>query len=124
MNNRIKQVRKHFNLNQTDFGNRIGVRQTTVASYENGIRTPFYAVINSICHEFDVDETWLLTGEGEMFRAVSREEEIALAVGKILKGDDDFRRRFIAVMCRLSPEQWNTVEDIFNALAEETKKEE
>ena len=124
MNNRIKQVRKHFNLNQTEFGARLGITQSTVTGYEAGGRTPLDAVVNSICREFDVNETWLRTGEGEMFRAVSREEEIALAVGKILKGDDDFRRRFIAVMCRLSPEQWNTVEDIFTALADETKKEQ
>lgn len=66
MNERIKELRKALQLNQTEFGSRIGVKQTTVAGYENGTRVPLDAVISSICREFDVNEDWLRNGEGEM----------------------------------------------------------
>lgn len=36
MNERIKLLRKALELNQTDFGARIGVKQGTVAAYESG----------------------------------------------------------------------------------------
>ena len=65
MKDRIKAVRKELALNQTDFGSRIGVKQGTVAAYENGSRIPLDSVIVSICREFGVSEHWLRTGEGE-----------------------------------------------------------
>lgn len=48
MNERIKELRKALQLNHTEFGSRIGVKQTTVAGYENGTRIPLDAVISSI----------------------------------------------------------------------------
>ena len=64
MNERIKLLRKALELNQTDFGARIGVKQGTVAAYESGARVPLDSVIVSICREFGVSESWLRSGEG------------------------------------------------------------
>lgn len=47
MNERIKELRKALDLNQTEFGNRIGIKQGTVTGYETGNRTPTDAVILS-----------------------------------------------------------------------------
>ena len=67
MNERLKQVRKALGLNQTEFGDKIGLKQSSVAAYETGRRIPIDAVIRSICKTWSVNETWLRTGEGEMF---------------------------------------------------------
>lgn len=67
MNERIKQIRKAIGLNQTEFGKKISVSQAAVAAYESGSRTPIDAVVRSICNTFSVNETWLRTGQGEMF---------------------------------------------------------
>ena len=48
MNERIKLLRKALELNQTDFGARIGVKQGTVAAYESGARVPLDSVVVSI----------------------------------------------------------------------------
>lgn len=58
----IKKLRKSLHLNQTEFGKRIGAKQTTIAGYENEIRTPNDAIIKSICREFNVREEWLRDG--------------------------------------------------------------
>ncbi len=63
---RIKELRKNLNLNQTEFGKRIGAKQTTIAGYENKIRTPSEAIIKSICREFNVREEWLRDGIAPM----------------------------------------------------------
>ena len=76
MHTRIKALRNALGLNQTDFGAAVGVKQTTVAGYENGTRTPIDAVVSAICREFNVSETWLRTGDGPMFRPRSRNEEL------------------------------------------------
>ena len=111
MKERIKQLRKALNLNQTDFGARIGIAQTSVANYETGRRDPSEAVIHSICREFNVDETWLRTGEGDMFRSTSREEQIAAFLADALSGTDpNFLRRLLSVLSRLSAEEWAWLE--------------
>ena len=64
---RIKKLRKDLNMTQTEFANRIGSVQNTITGYESGRRNPSSPVIALICKEFDVQEEWLRTGEGEMF---------------------------------------------------------
>lgn len=64
--NRIKEVRKSQNMTQTEFGEKIGVKGNTITGYENGTRRPSDSIINYICLLFDVDQTWLRTGEGKM----------------------------------------------------------
>ncbi len=64
LNERIKQLRKDLGLTQTEFGKRLGIKQTTVAGYETGGRIPIDAVVSLICREFNVNEEWLRTGEG------------------------------------------------------------
>ncbi|HIT42616.1 MAG TPA: helix-turn-helix transcriptional regulator [Candidatus Caccovicinus merdipullorum] len=84
MNERIKELRKTLGLNQTEFGNRIGIKQGSVAAYESGARVPIDAVVLSICREFNVNESWLRTGEGEMFIQVPEEDETAALVYSLL----------------------------------------
>lgn len=64
---RIKQIRKEKNLTQQALGERIGVKQNTIALIESGKRNTSDQLLISICREFSVDERWLRTGEGEMF---------------------------------------------------------
>lgn len=88
MKGRIRQLRKELGLNQTDFGSRIGVKQTSVAGYETGARVPLDTVIASICREFNVNEEWLRTGEGEMFQQLTEKEKLMKYTGLLLKDSD------------------------------------
>ena len=67
MNERIRKLRRTLDLTQKEFGDRIGVKGNTIATYEGGRNEPIDSVISLICREFNVNETWLRTGEGEMF---------------------------------------------------------
>lgn len=125
MKDRIKAVRKELALNQTDFGSRIGVKQGTVAAYENGSRIPLDSVIVSICREFGVSEQWLRTGEGEMFVRLSREEEITkFAMSIVRNPDSEFQRRFVSVLAQLTSEQWQLMEQMAHQLIDEGNKKE
>ena len=117
MNERIKLLRKALELNQTDFGARIGVKQGTVAAYESGARVPLDSVIVSICREFGVSESWLRSGEGEMFLQLSREEEITKFCMSIIGDpDSEFQRQFVSVLARLEPPQWQLLSDMADKL--------
>lgn len=79
MKDRIRKVRKSLDLTQRGFAERIGMKSNTIATYEMGRAVPSDAAINNICKEFDVNETWLRTGEGEMFIPAPTTELDALA---------------------------------------------
>lgn len=123
MHERIKAIRKSARLTQIEFGARIGVKGNTITGYETGLRTPSDAVIFSICREFNVNEHWLRTGEGDMFIEVTRSDEIAAFMGDILSGEPDFRARFIAVLARLDATEWAILEKMADYLVEEMQKE-
>lgn len=66
MNNRIKQIRRKAELTQTQFGERIGLQQNSIARIEAGTRVPSEVVIKAICREFHIRREWLMHGEGPM----------------------------------------------------------
>lgn len=111
MNERIKELRKALNLTQQEFAARINSVQNTITGYETGRRVPSSQVIALICKEFGVNETWLRTGEGEMFVKLTRSQEISEFVGSVLAGEEDsFKRRFIAMLSRLNEDDWAVLE--------------
>lgn len=65
---RIKKLRKELDLTQQKFGERIGVKGNTIAQYELGRSNPVDSVISLMIREFNINETWLRTGKGEMFK--------------------------------------------------------
>ena len=125
MHDRIKAVRKELGLNQTDFGQKIGVKQGSVAAYESGSRSPLDSVIVSICREFNVSERWLRTGEGEMFLELSRADEIAAYVGRVLKDESAFyQQKLLLFLSRLSPEMLAELEKVADEILTNGKKEQ
>ena len=111
MKNRIKEVRKYYHLNQTDFGARLGVKQTTVAGWESSNRTPLDAIITLICREFSINEHWLRTGEGQMIRDQDRENALMEWVGTVLADEpESFRKRYLTLLMNFTPEDWKRAE--------------
>lgn len=78
-NERIREVRKAKRLTLEEFGAKIGIQKSAVSKIERGERSVTDLVRRSVCHECNVNETWLRTGEGEMFVAAPSDELDALA---------------------------------------------
>lgn len=64
MKDRIKRIRKDMNMNQTEFGEAIGATLAAYSKYETGKVIPDKTTRMLICSKFNVNETWLETGEG------------------------------------------------------------
>lgn len=123
MHERIKELRKHLGLTQAEFGDKISMRQTGVAWLESGERKITDRVITTICAVFGADEIWLRTGEGEMFRKLSRDEQIAAFVGKALADDsDDFRSQLISILAVLDDVGWQKLKAAAEAIKEAEEK--
>lgn len=64
MKERIRKLRKHFDLTQQEFADRLGIKRGAIANYELGRNEPVDSVVSLICREFDVNEDWLRNGTG------------------------------------------------------------
>ena len=117
MKDRLKKLRKTLDLTQQAFADRIGMKQNTIAQYEMGRTIPSDAIIFSICREFNVNENWLRTGEGDMFMEMSRDEQIEEFVGDLLHGEEDsFKRRLISGLAALDENGWKVLEDFLDSI--------
>lgn len=122
MEQRIKWLRLHLGLTQTEFANKLNVSQNFIWMLESGNREPGERTIKDICRVFNVDEVWLRTGVGEPFVPVSREDEIAAFAGSVLEHGTPIQRAFISVLARTTPEEWKLFEKKLIELADEVEK--
>ena len=120
MNERIKSIRKHFDMTQAGFADRIGLKQNTVALIESGKRNTSEQTIIAICREFGVSEEWLRTGEGEMFGDRSEKEQIE-AFLKDVKVDEGFKSRFVSMLAQFGPDDWKALEEVVQSIIEKYK---
>jgi transcriptional regulator with XRE-family HTH domain len=108
---RVKELRKQINLTQQAFADRLNLKRNTVGSYEVNVVEPSDRTISDICREFNVNETWLRTGEGEMFNQITQSEKLAAFLADITANEEDsFKRQFMEVLAELEPEDWKFLE--------------
>lgn len=124
INQRVLLLRKSLKLNQTEFGERIGVSRGVINNIDLSIvdieTKPL--LIQQICKEYNVNRVWLETGEGDMFESVGRDEEIALFLGEVLAGEDDsFVKRLIRALTRMSADELDALDSLLDKLLEEQK---
>lgn len=100
---RIKAVRKVNKMTQIEFGQKIGIKGNTVTNYETGLRNPSDAIIKSICREFNTNEHWLRTGEGEMFNNL---------ISSDLPLNSDICERFLKIRISLNMKQCDFAKEI------------
>lgn len=123
INDRFLEVRKAENLSQEDFARKINRTRSEIKNIEYKKTSPKEEVIRSICRVYGVDDVWLRTGVGEMFRPRTREDEITTFCADLLGPDaTDFQRDFVAILATLSPEGWDLLEKKINELAELSRR--
>ena len=122
MGERLKELRKTLGLTLESFGEKVGVGKSSISRLENGTNNLTEQMILAICREFDVNENWLRTGEGEMFIKLDREMEIArLTKDLLLEEEDSFKNKVVTALAKLTPEQWKVLSDMAEALLKKTR---
>lgn len=113
MKERIRKLRRSLDMTQQEFADRIGIKRNTIANYETGRNDPVDSVVSLICREFNVNENWLRTGEGDMFIERSRDEQIA-SFFEDLQFDttDPFKRQFILTLSALDDAEWEMLKNV------------
>lgn len=120
MNTRIRLIRESLGMTQEDFSSRIKLSRNFIAQVESGKKTPSERTIRDICREYGINEEWLRTGAGDMFRKQTRNQEILDFVDKTLRCvDSDFKKRFLCAISKLNEEDWKTLQKISDELSKE-----
>lgn len=126
MNERIKKLRKALDLTQQQFADKIKVKRNTVATYEMGRSDPSDSAISLICREFNVNENWLRTGEGEMFEQLTDQQKVMKYTAMLLKDKDSVMataiKNFIITYEQLDDTSKKVLEDVAIKYLENMKK--
>ena len=68
---RILLVIEANNLKRVEFARILNINQSYVTQLIKGRNQPSDRLVEDICQKYNINETWLKTGEGEMRRATS-----------------------------------------------------
>lgn len=117
MKSRFKLLRHELRLIQEEFGSKIGVARNTIVQYESRRIIPSNSVIANICNEYAVNETWLRTGEGDMFKDLTPSEEIESFLRTLaIAGDENFKKRLILYLAQMKDSDWEALEHVLDTL--------
>lgn len=124
---RVKEVRKFRKMSMEQFGERLGVQKSAISKIEKGDRGLTEQMLKAICREFNVNETWLRTGDGDMPQKLSEEEEIADLVSDVLENgkNNEFYGIILEIIRtynELSPGSQEVIKNFSKKLSENLSK--
>jgi transcriptional regulator with XRE-family HTH domain len=123
MNQRIKAIREQAGLSQEKFAESISLTKNYISLVENGKRQLSDRTVSDLCEAYNINETWLRTGEGEMYVVHTIEDALGDLFDAVTNDPPDaFRKKVFLGLANLSPDDWETVERILNKML--GKKEE
>lgn len=132
-NERFKEIRKACGRNQEEWGSILGITRPGVSDIESGRRNVTEKHIKLLCVEpingKYVNEEYLRTGEGEMFRQLPEEDETAAYVSGLLEEPDNplyiLIKEIMHTYDELSPKSQEALRDFSAKLRKnlEAKKE-
>ena len=112
---RIGMILEKNNCKKVVFAERLKIDQSYVSQLVSGKRSPSERLIESICREFNVNRTWLETGEGEMLA-----ETTSRTLDRIREryGASDIFRAMLDVYATMTSAQQDAFEEYINMLAQ------
>jgi transcriptional regulator with XRE-family HTH domain len=70
---RVKQIRIILEVKQKDFANRLGITAASLSRIEANLQRLTDAMIRLICALFSVNEDWIRSGRGDMFKSTKED---------------------------------------------------
>jgi len=121
MKERIRNVRKALGLTQTEFAEKLGIKQNTMANLETGRRNASKQLLFSICREFGVNLDYLLHGDEPMF--APKDVTTLDKIDQYLTGENPFVRAVFMELACLSDQEWEYMYKFLKKVVEDIEKE-
>lgn len=106
INARVKQLREELKLSREKFADNMRVSPFVIRNIEYDVTEVKPILIRQICETYNVNENWLLNGEGEMFAEKTLEDQLIDVFGKILNDDNEFKKQVITTLAKLDDDSW------------------
>ncbi len=116
INNRIKELRKRLDKTQEAFADDLGISRPNVSNLESGNVKPTKQIIKAICAIYEVNEDWLISGNGGMFKKEYLKNDFDFLVGKLSLENDSFKKKFIEELLRLPENEWSNIENFIKKI--------
>lgn len=111
INDRVARLIDALGITRASFARRMNVSPTVVTRYCKGEVAIMDRTIADICREFGVSETWLRTGEGDMFPPRDALQEMTEMAGWFLGNQPtEIQQRAARMLFNLRPEDWELIE--------------
>ncbi len=113
MKDRMKDLRKTLKMTQDEFSSKLGLSRNFIAQIEGGTKIPSDRTILDICREFSINEEWLRTGQGEMKRELTRNQQVLEFTNDALEEiDESFKKRLLVALSKLTEKDWENLADM------------
>ena len=117
MNTRIRSVRRNLKKSQAEFAECLGVGGNYIYMVESGKSPVTDNLVEKIVRIFNVNESWLRAGEGDMYRDIDGNQELSAFFANVMNDEpEDFRRRFISALSTFTDDQWDMFADFCEKL--------
>lgn len=113
LHERIQEIRKVLGLSRREFGEHLGVSESVIVNIEyNRLKRPEQKepLLKLICNEFEVNELWLRTGEGEMFN--NNDSNFDALAAKISLSDREDIKELTELLWGLDVEELKAIKNI------------
>ena len=131
INERFRRLRELCGKTQTEWASILGLSRSGIADIEAGRRNVTDKHIRLLCIEpvcgKYINEEWLKTGDGEPFKKMSPEEEVASYVSDLLEDDTEnplyeIIKEIMKTYSELSPKSQEVIRDFSQRLMDNIKK--
>lgn len=116
---RIEILRKDLSMSRRVFGEKLGVSESVIVNIEyDRLKRPDQkeSLYKLICKEFNVNEEWLRTGNGEMFVPLTRNQLITDFATDLIMEDNTFKKRLVEALANLDESEWEVLEKLAESL--------
>ena len=120
INKRIADAIAAKGMKKSEVARSIKVSPAFISQLCSGAALPSERTIVDISRVCGVNDIWLRSGEGEMFQAMTEDEELDAYLGDVMNDEPaSFLRRLTMEMQNWTPEVWQMLEEICKRLATE-----
>ena len=120
MKSRLRELRKTLGLTQKKFAEPLNLTGNGIANYEQGARPLTDRSISDICRVYGVSESWLRTGEGQMFDVGnSVDTELTALVAQLINSDDTWLKACVVKFLKLPPQSREVFKSFLSDLPRE-----
>ena len=123
MNERTLEIIKTLGIKKTEFAKRLNLSQPYVSELCSGKKLPSDRTIADICREFNIDENWLRTGEGEMRIQLTENAQFDLVCQELkFSGKHEVIKQILMVYWDLPDDKKDIVDKLVEDIAEKIVK--